>query len=148
MKLSRTEREALRMKFGGFCAYCGIALDGKWHADHVEPVERVTAPVPKSSGHGYEMTKAGFTKFRATGKLRNPQNHRQANYFPACVSCNILKSNANVEGFRTMLSYFAESIPTIRTYSHVHHLMRFGKLTIDTSPVVFWFEKWQTESGK
>jgi len=44
-----------------------------------------------------------------------------------------------------MLGYFARSIPEIPGYSHVRHLMRFGKLTIDPTPIVFWFEKWRAE---
>ena len=131
------------MKFGGRCAYCGCELTGKWHADHVEPVRRDWEYVKDEDGN--YVTKNGITQTRATGKLYEPQNDTEQNLFPACVRCNILKSCANLEGFRSMLVYFAHSIPTIQTYSHVHHLMRFGKLTIDTTPVVFWFEKYQQE---
>jgi 5-methylcytosine-specific restriction endonuclease McrA len=132
--------------FGGRCAYCGTFLDGKWHLDHVEPVERESKPVKNANGIGYETTKAGFTMFRATGKLRKPENDTIANLFPSCVRCNRLKSNANVEAFRDMLVYFAASIPHIPTYTHVHHLMRFGKLTIDPTPVVFWFERYREQA--
>jgi 5-methylcytosine-specific restriction endonuclease McrA len=131
--------------FGGRCAYCGENLADKWHADHVEPIERETEFVLSVTGYGYETTSAGYTKSRATGRLRKPQNERIDNLFPACVRCNILKSNADVEGFRTMLTYFAESIPRIAGYSHVHHLMRFGKITIDPTPVIFWFEKYRAQ---
>lgn len=145
MKLSPIEREKLRMMFGGFCAYCGCLLDGKWHADHKEPVERITEPVKLAGGFGYETTKEGFTKFRATGESRNPHNDTKDNLVPSCVKCNILKSNSNVEGFRSMLVHFANSIPRIEGYSHVHHLMRFGKLSIDKTPVMFWFEKYNAQ---
>jgi 5-methylcytosine-specific restriction endonuclease McrA len=121
--------------FGGRCAYCGVELGEKWHMDHIEPVRRKTEFVRG------ETTSAGYTKTRWTGEYYSPQNHRDDNFSPACVRCNILKADTNVEGFRSMLVYFAKSIPTIRTYSHVHHLMRFGKLSIDPEPVVFWFEK-------
>ena len=134
MKLSKRQREGVRLMFGGQCAYCGKYLDGKWHADHVEPILRETVFV-----HG-EVTTAGYTKTKATGKLYAPQNDILENIFPSCIKCNILKGSQNVEGFRSTLIYFANSIPKIDGYSHVHHLMRFGKLTIDTSPVVFWFE--------
>ena len=41
MQLSKPQRDVLRMKFGGMCAYCGSELPEKgWHADHVEPVLR------------------------------------------------------------------------------------------------------------
>ena len=40
MKLSKADRETVRMKFGGKCAYCGCDLPERWHADHFEPVVR------------------------------------------------------------------------------------------------------------
>ncbi|EDA6448068.1 HNH endonuclease, partial [Salmonella enterica subsp. enterica serovar Typhimurium] len=41
MALTRKQRERLRMKFGGRCAYCGCELPEKgWHADHVQAVLR------------------------------------------------------------------------------------------------------------
>ncbi|EBU8924256.1 HNH endonuclease [Salmonella enterica subsp. enterica serovar Brandenburg] len=42
MALTRKQRERLRMKFGGRCAYCGCVLPEKgWHADHVQAVLRM-----------------------------------------------------------------------------------------------------------
>lgn len=40
MKLNKTQRAELKQKFGGHCAYCGILLGEKWHADHILPVRR------------------------------------------------------------------------------------------------------------
>ncbi|EFG6869113.1 TPA: HNH endonuclease, partial [Escherichia coli] len=41
MALTKKQREKLRMKFGGRCAYCGCELPEKgWHADHVQAVLR------------------------------------------------------------------------------------------------------------
>ena len=39
-KGNRKQREALRQKFGGRCAYCGCELTDM-HADHFEPVVRL-----------------------------------------------------------------------------------------------------------
>jgi hypothetical protein len=139
MNLNKAQREEIRMMFGGKCAYCGIELNGKWHVDHVESVLRDGRWVP---------TGTGFAKWKQNGVLLRPENDRRDNLYPSCVKCNILKANGNVEDFRHSLNYFAESIPRIVTYSHVHHLMRFGKLTIDTSPVVFHFEKVLAEKEK
>lgn len=137
MKLSPRKREELRMMFGGFCAYCGIALTGKWHADHVEAVVRI----PGSKDEGVPWL--GIPDVIVKPRMLRPHNDHKDNFFPACVRCNILKAAANVEGFRSMLAYFAQSIPKLAGYSHVHHLMRFGKLSIDAEPVVFYFEKYQ-----
>ena len=147
MTLNKAQREELRLMFGGFCAYCGQELTKTWQADHFEPLKRIgrwvkipntdATPIEKRTPWGYNV------EFKQTGFCLNPHNDERENLVPACRKCNILKSSQTVEQFREMFAYFARSIPTIRTYSHVHHLMRFGKLTIDTTPVVFWFEKWQ-----
>lgn len=144
MKLSKAEREAIRVKFGGRCAYCGIELTVKWHVDHVEAVVRIPGEVREGLG---DLIPTVVIKPR----LLYPENDHRGNLFPACIRCNILKCAANIEGFRSILTYFARSIPSIKTYSHVHHLMRFGKLAIDSTPVVFWFEKYtqaKTELGE
>jgi hypothetical protein len=137
MKLNPAQREALRMKYGGHCAYCGSELPAKWHADHADPVRRDGSFVrdPKAAGRSLRV-------WKKNGRLRDPHNDCRNNLMPSCIRCNILKSSASVEGFRSMLTYFAHSIPSIPTYSHVHHLMRFGKLSIDATPVVFWFERY------
>lgn len=139
MKLSPQKRESLRMMFGGHCAYCGVELTGKWHADHVEAVVRIPGSIQK----GCEAL--GITDVVTKPYMLYPQHDHAENFFPACVRCNILKAASNVEGFRSMLAYFAHSIPRISGYSHVHHLMRFGKLSIDTEPVVFWFEAYTAQ---
>jgi hypothetical protein len=131
MKLSPKQREEIRMMFGGKCAYCGCELSGKWHVDHCDPVERESKWDEKSRS------------LKQTGKMLSPHNDRLDNLFPACIKCNILKGNARIESFRGMFAYMVCSIPKIRTYSHVHHLMRFGKLHIDSTPVVFWFETYR-----
>jgi hypothetical protein len=129
VNLKPKDRESIRIMFGGRCAYCGCELSGKWHVDHIEAVYR--------DGHWEHG------KWKLNGNMLRPENDTVENLFPSCIKCNILKSNGNIETFRSNLTHFAHSIPTIRTYSHVHHLMRFGKLSIDTTPVVFWFEKWK-----
>lgn len=40
MKLNKQQREQLKQKFGGLCAYCGDLLPDRWHADHIEPIVR------------------------------------------------------------------------------------------------------------
>ena len=41
MRLKKAEREQVRMKYGGRCAYCGNDLGERWHADHFAPVIRL-----------------------------------------------------------------------------------------------------------
>lgn len=51
MALTKSQRAALREKFGGRCAYCGSELGERWHADHIEPIvfyfERLAAQETK-----------------------------------------------------------------------------------------------------
>lgn len=139
MKLTPKQRAELRLKFGGKCAYCAVELGEKgWHADHVEAVKRDGGWVP---------TGAGFATWKTNGTLLCPANDHIDNLYPACAKCNILKSSGTPEDLRKALTYFAESIPTIQTYSHVHHLMRFQKLSIDKTPVKFWFEVYEAKKA-
>ena len=74
MKLSKKKREALRMMFGGRCAYCGHELNSRWQADHVEPVNRKYQWVRQPNG---------TSKAVATGEMWNPENDREDNLVPA-----------------------------------------------------------------
>lgn len=50
MALTKKQREKLRMKFGGRCAYCGCELPEKgWHADHVQAVLRKSEQCMKAA---------------------------------------------------------------------------------------------------
>ena len=63
LKLSKKQREELRLKFGGRCAYCGCQLPEKgWHADHIEPIVRDFI---------YNKNKQ---RFKTNGVCRNPEN--------------------------------------------------------------------------
>lgn len=129
MKLSKSGREKLRMKFGGKCAYCGCKLDGKWHADHVKPVEREMK---------FVKTERGTTKMVGTGKLFRPENDRIDNIFPACVPCNIDKAGSGIEYWRTAL---ADRVNVVRRNSSAfRHAERFGRIIEVNKPIVFWFE--------
>jgi 5-methylcytosine-specific restriction endonuclease McrA len=40
MYISKKDREAIKMKFGGLCAYSGTVLEDDWQVDHVKPIIR------------------------------------------------------------------------------------------------------------
>ncbi len=40
MSLSKKQRESVKDKFGGLCAYSGTLLEDDWQADHIEPIIR------------------------------------------------------------------------------------------------------------
>lgn len=40
MYISKKNRELIKMKFGGKCAYSGTELESDWQIDHIKPVVR------------------------------------------------------------------------------------------------------------
>lgn len=137
MTLTKKQRADLRMKFGGKCAYCGVELTGKWHADHVESVYREWK---------FVRDKDGRLRTATTGKLYRPENDRLDNFFPACAPCNIDKGASPLEEWRKRLEDLAENCR--RNVSAFRHAERFGRVTIVAGPVIFWFEKYQAQHGQ
>jgi len=123
--------------FGGKCAYCGIQLPEKgWHVDHIEPIIRDTRYV-----YNHETGRGGY---KATGKVHRPENENADNYFPSCAPCNINKGPVSLIMWRQwlqdrMIDSMRERLPNFR------HAERFGRITVNTEPLVFWFEKWKDE---
>lgn len=125
MNLTPKQREALRLKYGGHCAYCGTALDKKWHADHLEAVRRDG----KWVGRTYVQLPT----------MSRPDLDRLDNLMPACVPCNIDKSDSSLEAWRKRLEASAATL--LRNYSTLRHAHRFGLITVHTPSVTFYFER-------
>lgn len=132
LRLTKAQREKVRMMFGGRCAYCGELLGERWHADHVEPVERKVQYV---RGKG----------FVATGELYKPQNDTLENLMPACPPCNIDKHSMRLESWRSKLQdatgVLARNNPTYR------HARRFGLVQETGAAITFYFERAAAEIG-
>ncbi len=130
VRLTKKQREVIRMKFGGRCAYCGQELSARWQVDHIAPVNRETKWV-KQEGLP--------SKVVATGKLGNPENDREDNLAPACPACNNDKFNLTLEQWRRRL----EDLPGVcsRNSSAYRHAVRFGLVTPTPRPVIFYFEQ-------
>ena len=129
MKLTTTQREQLKNKFGGHCAYCGCELGAKWHADHIEPVKRELVSVPNVG-------------IRTTGELSRPHLDTIENMNPACVPCNSNKSSIPLERWRKMIEHYRD-VQLLRDSTHARHLQRFGLIEIKNDPVVFYFEMYK-----
>lgn len=115
--LTKLERETVREKFGGRCAYCGGALPARWHADHLEPVIR--------------LEWIGLP----TGR---PENHRIENIMPACPQCNISKGSMSLEAWRVWLS---AHVTSLNRHHSIYRLARaFGLIQETGAPVEFFFE--------
>ena len=125
MRLNKNQRESLRLMFGGLCAYCGQPLDERWHADHVEPVERKLA------------VREG--RIIATGELWKPERDTMANLRPACAPCNIDKHTMSVEQWRRKLQDACNVL--MRNQPTYRHARRFGLVTETGVQVQFHFER-------
>lgn len=126
MRLNKADREAIRAKFDGRCAYCGEMLGERWHADHFEAVVR-------------QQTYERGVGFRFTGELLHPQRDTIENLMPACAPCNIDKGPNTLEWWRGKLQRATEVLgrnnPTYR------HARRFGLVAETGAPIVFYFER-------
>lgn len=133
MKLNQKQRAELKQKYDSHCAYCGEILGSKWHADHIEPVERKSNLVKCEKTDSY--------KFKFSGEMNNPDNDYFDNLNPSCISCNIHKSNQTIEEFRNSLQNHVNNLNNGTTYSIYRHAKRFGLIVETHNPVVFYFEK-------
>lgn len=137
MPITKEQREELRMKFGGRCAYCGCELAVKgWHADHVEAVFRVLEQDMKAK-------EKGLFKLKATGEVFNKSADCLDNLNPACAPCNLLKTTYSLEMFRKQIALQVErgrkSSVNFRTAE------RFGLIELVEKPIVFWFERYRQQ---
>ncbi len=127
MKLTKAQREQLKNKFGGHCAYCGCDLSDKWHADHIEAVDRVMV----------ECEKRGI---KTSGEMHKPHLDTIENMNPACIPCNLNKSSMSLEGWRGVLTGYRNAL--IRDSHTFRHSLRFGLVEFTDKPVVFFCDKW------
>lgn len=121
MKLTKKQRAELRDKFGGRCAYCGVDLPERWHADH------------------YEAVKRGVSSYVTGRDALHPENHRMENMMPSCPPCNISKGSMSLEVWREWL---AGHVNSLNAYHPIYRLAKaYGLIQETGEPVVFYFEK-------
>lgn len=78
MYISKKDREIVRQKFGGRCAYSGTKLEDDWQVDHVKPVRR---------------------NWFSNGALFE-EDHKLNNMLPAQKIINHYKHSLSLEEFR------------------------------------------------
>ena len=123
MKLNKSQREEVKMKFGGFCSYCGEFLGDKWQADHLIPIRR-----------------------NGDGTCLNPEHDVIENLMPACTACNHNKRSMSLESWRDLLAHYRD-VQVIRDCPQIRHLLRFGLVEFTQKPLVFYFETEQAIEG-
>lgn len=137
MKLTKKQREALKQKFGGFCAYCGDPLQDRWHADHVVAIKRNGSwhRQPKDRYPYYELV------WVQDGTARKPHQDTLENMHPTCIPCNMSKGDQSLEVWRKKLEAGAEAAR--RDCPIYKHAVRFGLIVETPKPIEFHFERWQ-----
>ena len=127
---TKAQRDALRAKYDGHCAYCGTVME-KMHADHVKPVIRITAdpygrPLPLEER-----------------RLINPDHNVVSNMLPACAPCNLHKGGNTLEQWRDILQRSADILR--RDTSTFRAGERFGVILATRQRVKFYFEDEQQQ---
>lgn len=128
MKLTKAQREYVKNKYGGRCAYCGSELQNRWHADHLEPVERKLKYIP---GKGVVCT----------GEMHNPKADSIENMMPSCPSCNIDKHSLPLESWRRQVQDSCNILT--RNTTTYRRARRFGLVEETGVQIEFYFEKFE-----
>lgn len=129
MKLTKPQRAALGMKFGGLCAYCGNPLGARWHADHIEAVERKLEAVRKN----------GVYSLRTTAEMHRPERDAVENMNPSCAPCNIDKHTLSLEQWRDLMQRSHEVIH--RDSGTYRRMKRYGLIVENHTRIVFHLER-------
>lgn len=115
MKLNKSQRSKLKMKFGGHCSYCGIILGDVWQADHLIPIRR-----------------------NGDGTCMNPEHDVIENLMPACSVCNKNKHSYTLDFWRGSLEDLSRKlhdyVPNFRL------AVKYGLVDVKPKPIVFFFE--------
>lgn len=134
MKLSKKQREELRVKYGGRCAYCGHELDDRWQADHLIPVRRIVKRI---------LQPGGWYKSVTTGEMENPEHDTLENMMPSCRACNNDKFSLSLEQWRRRLEGLVGVCQ--RNHSAFRHAERFGLVIPAPRKILFHFETYKPE---
>jgi hypothetical protein len=129
MRLTKAQREAVRLMFDGRCAYCGESLPDRWHADHVEPVVRALLTKRTADGR-YKLV---------SGDPHHPERDTIENFMPSCPPCNISKHSMSLEVWR---GWLAGHVNSLNAYTPIYRLAkRYGLIQETGAPIVFHFER-------
>lgn len=120
LRPTKAQRDGIKAKFGGKCAYCGCILGDKWHADHVQAVRRNDF-------------------FKKGADPEHPERDCIENLYPACPPCNIDKHSMSVNDWRHVIQRSNEVL--LRDVATFRRAVRYGLVALNAEPIVFYFEK-------
>ena len=129
MYVSKKDRELIRQKFGGKCAYTGTELLDDWQIDHIDPVVRNWID----------------------GTVCYQGNHKIDNMIPTQRIINHYKHSQNLESFREFMMYFHKRLSrypknpvvekSIKRKAYVMEVARLFNITPEKPfSGKFWFE--------
>lgn len=130
MYISKKDREIVKQKFGGRCAYSGTILRNDWQIDHVKPIRRNWW----------------------TNTALYEENHNIDNMFPTQRIINQYKGTLDLETFRTWylgglhkrLKKLPKNPRTEKSKKRKNYLLEISKLfgITENKPFsgVFYFE--------
>lgn len=127
MRLTKSQRAQVFAMFGGHCAYCGVKLGKRWHADHKDPVIRNT-----------------YLRQPGSPPAMRPKNHAMENMFPACAPCNIDKGSFCIEGYR---DWIMAHLTSLQRQANFKSVIRHGVIAETRAPIVFYFERVAAQSA-
>jgi hypothetical protein len=131
MHISKKNREIVKNKFGGKCAYTGTELLPDWQVDHVNAVRR---------------------NWWLNNSALNEENHNIENMVPCQRSINLYKFTYDLEGFRHFMMDFHNRLKKLpkkpkneKSIRHKKNLLEIARL-FDITPEKpfsgkFYFEK-------
>ena len=125
--MNKKQRQIIFEKFGGCCAYCGDPLKKGWHVDELLPVIR---------NMKWNKDK---TKYVWDGTYGFPERLHIDNQMPSCPSCNINKHSMSLYDFRNLIQNFITTLNRDSTQYKI--AKRYGLITEDIKPVIFYFEQ-------
>lgn len=138
--MTKADRQKVFNKYGGKCAYCGCELEKGWHLDHVEPVcriyedELVTKTKKNHAGEEYSF-KEHVTKYKG---MAYAHLDTVENALPSCASCNINKHGDSIEGFRSSIKGYLNSL-NLRMVQY-KMVKKYGLVKETGIDVMFYFE--------
>lgn len=125
-KKNNIEREKIKNKFNGRCAYCGEKLEDTWNIDHVIPKSNFEKVIK-------EKRQPKFLKHLKSGDV----NHHD-NLFPSCGSCNRYKDSFSLRQFRKELRTLTLRL---RERTTIYRIATRFKLIVETkNKILFYFE--------
>lgn len=133
------DREKIRNKFGGHCAYCGGALGKRFHVDHVIPLRR--SPVSKTVSNNWGEVPPEIKRLLDDRSERHKELDTEENMYPACPRCNLRKSVLSVEQFRQEIQ--CQNARLYRDSAAFRLAIDFHTVKVNKGEVRFYFEDYK-----